>query len=479
MGGLLFFEFYKGEKNERFNSFVVWVWLVSCSGWANKKKIYLKEEGLMKKTKKLLIFIKGTFISVLFLPILLATSSLAAVDNDSCLGCHDEETPGIVKQWQDSKHPGVNVGCKSCHAAMDGDPSGFEHNGYKITAVPSPKYCAKCHKKEVDEYKNSKHAWTAFIGPLKPYWLKATEMGLDPFSQETAKKLNPEKMAKHPVTPLFPDSGILDKIGLLRDKDFNHNNVTLGCIECHGSFVIAGEDGDLQGWPNVGTGRVNPDGSLGSCSSCHTRHAFSAAEARKPETCGQCHLGPDHPQAEIYEESKHGNIFFSNVEHYDMEADDWGTDDITAPTCATCHMSDFNGIKGSHDSGIRLYWELQPKKSVPQWKNPGQVKDFIRERVPDIEQAEKNREQMKQICYQCHSPQWADKYFVEYDKVVSDYNMIWAKTDKMLKDAYAEGLISKPYQQRQSNRRVTGNCSLPCLASSRTPYEDGRFHDGP
>jgi hypothetical protein len=38
MGGLLFFEFYKGEKNERYNSFVVWVWLVSCSGWANKKK---------------------------------------------------------------------------------------------------------------------------------------------------------------------------------------------------------------------------------------------------------------------------------------------------------------------------------------------------------------------------------------------------------------------------------------------------------
>lgn len=326
---------------------------------------------------------------------------------------------------------------------MAGDPSGFDHNGFKISALPSPKYCARCHQKEVDEYSNSKHAWTAFIGPLKPYWLKATDQGLDPLAHETAKKLNPEEIAKRALTPLFPDSGILKKIGLLDDESYNHNNVVLGCIECHGSFVIAGENGDLQGWPNVGVGRINPDGSLGACSSCHTRHAFSVAEARKPETCGQCHLGPDHPQAEIYLESKHGNIFFSNVENYNMEAKDWGTDDITAPTCATCHMSTFNGIPGNHDAGARCYWELQPKKSVPQWKNPGQVKDFIRERVPDEAQAAKNRSVMKQICGQCHSPRWIDDYFREYEKVISDYNKLWGYTDGLLKEAYAEGLISK------------------------------------
>ena len=64
------------------------------------------------------------------------------------------------------------------------------------------------------------------------------------------------------------------------------------------------------------------------------------AEARKPDSCGQCHLGPDHPQHEIYTESKHGNIFGASGENWNWDApvDEWGPDDISAPTCATCHM---------------------------------------------------------------------------------------------------------------------------------------------
>ena len=60
---------------------------------------------------------------------------------------------------------------------------------------------------------------------------------------------------------------------------------------------------DPATWPNTGIGRINPDGSAGSCSACHTRHSFSKAQAREPQTCGKCHLGPDHPQMEIYQES--------------------------------------------------------------------------------------------------------------------------------------------------------------------------------
>lgn len=365
-------------------------------------------------------------------------------EGDKCLKCHSSTTPGIAVQWHQSKHSSNGVGCATCHTARKGDPSGFKHNGFKITAVPSPKYCEGCHPEAVKEYSKSKHAWTAFFGPLKPYYAAARKQGLDPLSQKTAKKLDPEEMAKRALTPLFPDSGVLKKIGLLDDKDYNHNNVVLGCIECHGSFVIAGKNGDLQGWPNAGVGRVNPDGSLGSCASCHTRHTFSMAEARKPETCGQCHLGPDHPQAEIYEESKHGNIFFANAEKYNMDAPagQWGTDDITSPTCATCHMSAFDGVAGTHDAGARLYWELQPKKSVPQWQGPDKV-DFVLERVPDKELAAGQRAEMKKVCLKCHSPQWTDKYFVEFDRIVSDYNRVWDYTDGLLKQAYDEGLASK------------------------------------
>jgi hypothetical protein len=32
---------------------------------------------------------------------------------------------------------------------------------------------------------------------------------------------------------------------------------------------------------------------------------------------------------------------------------------------------------------------------------------------------------------------------IEFDKVVSDYNMVWEYTDNLLQQAYKEGLISK------------------------------------
>ena len=62
------------------------------------------------------------------------------------------------------------------------------------------------------------------------------------------------------------------------------------------------------------------------CDSCHTRHSFKPAEAREGAACGTCHMGPDHPQYEIWASSKHGVI--------------WQAEGDTgrAPSCATCHM---------------------------------------------------------------------------------------------------------------------------------------------
>ncbi len=108
-------------------------------------------------------------------------------------------------------------------------------------------------------------------------------------------------------------------------------------------------------WPNTGIGRLNLDGSQGSCSACHSRHDFSPRRARQPENCGKCHLGPDHPQKEIYEESKHGVAFRDLKDHMNLDAHTWvlGKDYTQAPTCATCHMSGHsrNDGKVTHDPG--------------------------------------------------------------------------------------------------------------------------------
>jgi Seven times multi-haem cytochrome CxxCH len=37
--------------------------------------------------------------------------------------------------------------------------------------------------------------------------------------------------------------------------------------------------------------------------------------ARLPSTCAQCHMGPDHSQIEIYEESRHGCAHLRHLPH--------------------------------------------------------------------------------------------------------------------------------------------------------------------
>jgi hypothetical protein len=106
-------------------------------------------------------------------------------------------------------------------------------------------------------------------------------------------------------------------------------------------------------------------------------------------------------------------------------------------------MSGFGGaVETTHEVGERLYWELQPKKSVPQWKGPDEV-DLVTDRVSDLAKAEAGRQKMTAVCRQCHSGQWANNYFEEFDKVVEDYNKVWERTDSLLQQAYDEELISR------------------------------------
>lgn len=92
---------------------------------------------------------------------------------------------------------------------------------------------------------------------------------------------------------------------------------------------------DLDERPNQGVDRINPDGSKGACTPCHSQHAFSIEMVRKPYTCAECHKGPDVPTYNVYEVSKHRNIFNSKKDDFSFNKVPWtvGTDFI-APTCA-------------------------------------------------------------------------------------------------------------------------------------------------
>jgi hypothetical protein len=259
----------------------------------------------------------------------------------ACIECHRATTPGLFADWAKSRHANANIGCLDCHLVQPGDtdiakghdkyysrsdlPYGEEKYKLPIASIVTPKDCSRCHPDEAKQYSRSKHANTIEI-----MWK------LDPWLNKGMNSDNERKT---------------------------------GCFSCHGTVIKIDENGNIDPntWPNAGVGRINADGSKGACTSCHTRHRFSVAEARMPEACDQCHLGPDHPQIEIYEESKHGTLYHAFKSEYNFNAagGTWTAGvDYRAPTCAACHMSGSGKVLTSHDVTERLSWETQAPLTV-------------------------------------------------------------------------------------------------------------------
>ena len=302
-------------------------------------------------------------------------ATLAAADDlavaGACMTCHKEKSPGLYRQWFESEHARHNVTCLSCHKAEKGEPDAFTHYDATIATLVTPKDCGRCHAREATEVGESYHATAGQI-------------------LESADAYLAHVAAGDPVA-------------------------VIGCESCHGTKVRLDPASPNRlarhSWPNSGIGRINPDGSLGACNACHTRHSFSKAQARQPEACSKCHLGPDHPQKEIYEESKHGNTYFTNVDEMNLKSDSWvvGTDYFVAPTCATCHMAATADQKSSHDVGRRIAWTLRPP--VSKHKDDWQAK----------------RGNMQDVCTACHTTTFTDGHFYQFDATVRLYNEKFAK----------------------------------------------------
>jgi hypothetical protein len=308
-----------------------------------------------------------------------------------------------------SRHASANISCLDCHQAepFDADVSGEHFKQYErsdqpygtreyrvpVSAVVTPKDCSRCHPDESLQFDRSKHANTVEIMWKIDPWLN---QGLNSEIERTS-----------------------------------------GCYYCHGT-VLKMKDGKLDPttWPNVGVGRINLDGSKGSCTSCHTRHRFSVMEARKPEACGQCHLGPDHPQIEIYMESKHGDIYTAFGDGYNWEGapGTWTAGvDYRGPTCASCHMSGAGKIPTTHDASERLSWELQSPLTL----HPEEFKPFPSKSSWNVERAK-----MKEICLQCHGKGWVDDHYTKLDEVVREYNEVYyLPAKKMMDTLYEKNLL--------------------------------------
>ena len=382
-----------------------------------------------------------------------------------CVDCHVNVTPGIIEHWNGSKHALKGVGCVECHNAEPGDVDGWNHEGTSIAVVVTPLDCGRCHNKEAGEFASSHHSKAGNI-----------LASLDNF---LAEQVEGSRSMFDPHSPL-PGKAIAQVNGMA--------SAFSGCQQCHGSQVaLKGTDGtmitaallkpDARGqpgaadvvariartdsgkpllhestWPNTGIGRINLDGSLGSCSACHSRHDFSPRRARQPENCGKCHLGPDHPQKEIYEESKHGVAFRDLISRMNLDSTEWvlGKDYTAAPTCASCHMSGHskNGGKVTHDPGERISWTLRPPVSVPMDTDAGHrivtEADPAKRAAVITDTSEAKRTRMKEVCSNCHTPDYYNGFYKQYDDLVILYNEKFARPGLAIVNALKDqGLITR------------------------------------
>jgi hypothetical protein len=393
-------------------------------------------------------------------------------ETQSCLNCHRGLTPGIVADWEASLHSrttpedaikkpqaerrvsaerfdgsiGENVvGCYECHGRnKEKHADNFNHYGYDINVVVSINDCSTCHPVEVKQYSGSKKANA--IGNLDKnpvyHTLVNTVIGLKDVSDTTITMSGP--------------------------SDFTRQET---CFSCHGTVVSV--DGmktvetklgitsvpNLKNWPNQGVGRINPDGSMGACTACHARHAFSIELARKPFTCGQCHLEPDVPAFNVYIESKHGNIFHSKYKDWEFNSVPWRLGrDFTAPTCATCHMSLVAAPDGgviaerNHDFGGRLwvrlfgliYTHAQPKSgdtSIIRNKDGLPLPTaFTGEPASgyliDKDEQARRMNTMKAVCSGCHGTDWIDGHFAKMANTIKETDGMTLAATKLLLKAW-------------------------------------------
>lgn len=333
------------------------------------------------------------YLKITALLILIAGLLFPATDESSisgkCVTCHKEKNPGMYQQWRNSGHGQSNVTCYDCHGADKNDVDAFKHEGAWVATLVTPLDCSRCHKQEAEQTMNSYHAHAGEILDSNDAFLAHVAGG-------------------HPVA-------------------------IVGCESCHGGKVIIDKNSpnklSKKSWPNSGIGRINPDGSKGSCNACHSRHSFSKEQARHPENCGKCHLGPDHPQKEIYEESKHGIAYRANEDEMNMDKDKWvvGVDYYQAPTCATCHMSATSKQAMTHDVGDRISWTLRPivSKKLENW--------------------EEKRGNMKDVCLSCHQSTFVDGHYYQYDALVNLYNEKFAVPSNAIIGLIKEkGLLENP-----------------------------------
>lgn len=321
----------------------------------------------------------------------------AAAKPSKCEECHLKLNPGIVADF----NRGVmakRLTCKSCHGSAHTNA-----NDADKAKLPTITTCKKCHSKQASQYMSGKHA-----------------KGLLPITA-------------------FP--------GFAHKQPTAYIAGQKGCNGCHNLGIV-----DDASRKNGLAGEFRTYYKYGmDCQNCHTRHAFSKAEALQPEACNSCHTGFDHAQWEMWSHSKHGAAYKTDRQAH------------RGPTCQDCHMA--NG-----DHHVMTAWgflALRLPEDDPEWMGyratilqglgvldkdgkPTPRLDVVK--AADMARLDKaswskERARMQAVCEKCHSATFARENLKNGDMMIKAADKLLAEGINIVADLYRDGTLKMETNQ--------------------------------
>jgi len=327
----------------------------------------------------------------LFSLAMLMVAMPAQAVTSKCEECHAKITPGIVKDF----NRGImakELTCTACHG--EGHMSADDVD--KAT-LPTISTCRECHEDQAGQYLEGKHA-----------------KGLLPITA-------------------FPGFAHQQPTAFIAGQK--------GCNGCHNLGIV---DEETRNKGLAGEFRAHFKYGM-DCQNCHTRHAFSKAEAQQPEACMQCHTGFDHAQWEMWTRSKHGAAYMTDRNAH------------RGPTCQDCHMSGGNhkvmtawgflALRLPEKDAEWMGYRASILKALGVLDNAGKptgrldvvkAADMVRltEEAFNVE-----RDKMVTTCKECHSETYVTKSLENSDQMIKASDKIFAEAIEIVTKLYSDKIL--------------------------------------
>jgi hypothetical protein len=324
-----------------------------------------------------------------------APAARAQEGRNACVTCHARLQPGIEADWELSRHAKALVTCDACH--------GGAHRGPDDVAdarLPTIETCQRCHELQAAQFRASKHAraWSA-VKALPTF---------------------------HHLSQGKPDD-------------------PTGCATCHRIGLKTAEEAAALKKAGANRGQA-------SCDACHTRHLFSALEARQPEACRTCH---GTLQYEAWAESKHGaRHVLKQSGRLPAEA--------AAPTCQVCHLQ--NGDHANRTPWGNLALRLPtPEDGDQAWSadrtaqlvalglvdeqggDGPRANAFIAAGVVVLDRIDYQGERFKlaQACRQCHGTAFVREELDKRYGLIRKADALCASAVREVQALYADGVLKR------------------------------------